>query len=45
MLTGKINYGAPNPDFRRFAGFFKLKKDPKNEPIKVQNVIYRGTVY
>jgi len=43
MLTGKLEYEAPNSNLDSFTGFFKLKKDPKIEQLSIDNLILRGS--
>ncbi|CAK91816.1 unnamed protein product (macronuclear) [Paramecium tetraurelia] len=43
MLTGKLEYEAPNGNTERFHGRLKLKKDPKNEELTIDNFIPKGT--
>lgn len=44
LLSGKIEYDPPNALYRSFAGYIKLKKDPRAEPITNDNFIPRGAV-
>lgn len=44
QLTGKIEYEAPNTNLSSFKGFFKLKTDPKNEPLSIENLLFRGSI-
>ncbi|CAD8179034.1 unnamed protein product [Paramecium octaurelia] len=43
MLTGKLEYEAPNGDTQSFYARLKLKKDPKNEELTIDNFIPKGT--
>ncbi|CAD8190865.1 unnamed protein product [Paramecium octaurelia] len=43
MLTGKLEYEAPNGNTQRFHARLKLKKDPKNEELTIDNFIPKGT--
>lgn len=43
MLTGKLEYEAPNGNTETFHGRLKLKKDPKNEELTIDNFIPKGT--
>ncbi|CAD8200084.1 unnamed protein product [Paramecium octaurelia] len=43
MLTGKLEYEAPNGNTEKFHGRLKLKKDPKNEELTIDNFIPKGT--
>lgn len=43
MLTGKLEYEAPNGNTQKFHARLKLKKDPKNEELTIDNFIPKGT--
>ncbi|CAD8103907.1 unnamed protein product [Paramecium primaurelia] len=43
MLTGKLEYEAPNGNTQTFHGRLKLKKDPKYEELTIDNFIPKGT--
>lgn len=43
MLTGKLEYEAPNGNTEVFHARLKLKKDPKSEELTIDNFIPKGT--
>lgn len=44
MLTGKIEYQAPNSQPDQFFGIIKLRKDPKIDKLTIENFLPRGSV-
>lgn len=44
LLTGKVEFEAPQSNMHTFNGFMKLAKDPKNEPATIENIILRGSL-
>jgi hypothetical protein len=42
-LTGQIEYEVPNANLNSFRGFLKLKIDPKNEALTIDNLLVRGS--
>ena len=44
ILSGKVEYEAPNANLTKFSGYVKLKKDPRPEHLSIENLVLRGSV-